>query len=267
MEVTRGKDRLAYISLNSTVAYVSSLVSPLIGGVALEITPFSGIMRYAIVFAVTPALLVYSGVSGFFLRVKERDHPKIKFVDSIKADGLIKWQFKSYFHFSSFYGLALSIVLPVYIFKITASYTDVGIMVASMAASSALENILTPRMLSRKSNNFLPYLYSLAIVLTSIIFIAVAEFPLFMLFLAGDAALFLISPMNNRSMSNFMNSVDLLSTSLPYWINREYYLLAGRYSSLLLLLVVFIYSGFSDSIYVLSILSLTVLPMIPAINA
>ena len=179
----------------------------------------------------------------------------------------MKWQYKSYFYFSSFYGLALSIVLPVYIFTITGSYTVVGILVASMAASSAIGNILTPRILKRNSNNLLPYLYSLAIILASTAFIGNFHIPFVLLFLAGDVALFLTAPMNNRSMSNFMNSVDLLTTSFPFWINREYYLLAGRYTALITLLAVFIVSGFSHSLYVLTIMSLTVLPMIPAINA
>jgi MFS family permease len=267
MEVSRGKDRLAFLSFNSTVAYIASLVSPIIGGVALQITPFSGTMRYVIVFAATAALLVYSGASGLFINVTERQHPKIRFLDSIRANKHVKWQFKSYFYFSSFYGLALSIILPVYIFKITGSYTIVGILVASMAASSAIGNILTPRMLNRKSNSLLPYLYSIAIILTSIVFIGNFNIPITVLFLAGDVALLLTAPMNNRSMSNFMNSVDLLTTSFPYWVNREYYLLAGRYTVLIALLAVFIISGFSHSLYVLTIMSLTVLPTIPAINA
>ncbi|MCL5881763.1 MAG: MFS transporter [Candidatus Thermoplasmatota archaeon] len=267
MEVSRGKDRLAFLSFNSTVAYIASLVSPIIGGVALQITPFSGTMRYVIVFAATAALLVYSGASGLFINVTERQHPKIRFLDSIRANKHVKWQFKSYFYFSSFYGLALSIILPVYIFKITGSYTIVGILVASMAASSALGNILTPRMLNRKSNSLLPYLYSIAIILASIVFIGNFNIPITVLFLAGDVALLLTAPMNNRSMSNFMNSVDLLTTSFPYWVNREYYLLAGRYTVLIALLAVFIISGFSHSLYVLTIMSLTVLPTIPAINA
>lgn len=267
MEVSRGKDRLAFLSFNSTVAYIASLVSPIIGGVALQITPFSGTMRYVIVFAATAALLVYSGASGLFINVTERQHPKIRFLDSIRANKHVKWQFKSYFYFSSFYGLALSIILPVYIFKITGSYTIVGILVASMAASSAIGNILTPRMLNRKSNSLLPYLYSIAIILTSIVFIGNFHVPMAVLFLAGDVALLLTAPMNNRSMSNFMNSVDLLTTSFPYWVNREYYLLAGRYTVLITLLAVFIISGFSHSLYVLTLMSMTVLPMIPAINA
>ena len=267
MEVSRGKDRLAFLSFNSTVAYIASLVSPIIGGVALQITPFSGTMRYVIVFAATAALLVYSGASGLFINVTERQHPKIRFLDSIRANKHVKWQFKSYFYFSSFYGLALSIILPVYIFKITGSYTIVGILVASMAASSAIGNILTPRMLNRKSNSLLPYLYSIAIILTSIVFIGNFHVPMAVLFLAGDVALLLTAPMNNRSMSNFMNSVDLLTTSFPYWVNREYYLLAGRYTVLITLLAVFIISGFSHSLYVLTLTSMTVLPMIPAINA
>ena len=267
MEVSRGKDRLAFLSFNSTVAYIASLVSPIIGGVALQITPFSGTMRYVIVFAATAALLVYSGASGLFINVTERQHPKIRFLDSIRANKHVKWQFKSYFYFSSFYGLALSIILPVYIFKITGSYTIVGILVASMAASSAIGNILTPRMLNRKSNSLLPYLYSIAIILTSIVFIGNFHVPMAVLFLAGDVALLLTAPMNNRSMSNFMNSVDLLTTFFPYWVNREYYLLAGRYTVLITLLAVFIISGFSHSLYVLTLTSMTVLPMIPAINA
>jgi MFS family permease len=267
MEVSRGKDRLAFLSFNSTVAYIASLVSPIIGGVALQITPFSGTMRYVIVFAATAALLVYSGASGLFINVTERQHPKIRFLDSIRANKHVKWQFKSYFYFSSFYGLALSIILPVYIFKITGSYTIVGILVASMAASSAIGNILTPRMLNRKSNSLLPYLYSIAIILASIVFIGNFHVPMAVLFLAGDVALLLTAPMNNRSMSNFMNSVDLLTTSFPYWVNREYYLLAGRYTVLITLLAVFIISGFSHSLYVLTLISMTVLPMIPAINA
>ena len=267
MEVSRGKDRLAFLSFNSTVAYISSLVSPIIGGVALEITPFTGTMRYVTVFAATAALLVYSGASGLFLNVTEREHPKIKFLDSIRANKLVKWQYKSYFYFSSFYGLALSILLPVYIFKITGSYTIVGIMVASMAASSAIGNILTPRMLNRSSNSMLPYLYSTVIILASTVFIVSPNIPIALLFLAGDVALLLTAPMNNRSMSNFMNSVDLLTTSFPYWINREYYLLAGRYTALITLLAVFIVFGFSHSLFILTLMSLTVLPMIPAINA
>ena len=267
MEVSRGKDRLAFLSFNSTVAYISSLVSPIIGGVALEITPFTGTMRYVAVFAATAALLVYSGTSGLLLNVTEREHPKIKFLDSIRANKLIKWQYKSYFYFSSFYGLALSIILPVYIFKITGSYTIVGMLVASMSASSALGNIFTPRMLNRNSNGLLPYLYSIVIILVSTVFIGNLNMPIAVLFLAGDVALLLTAPMNNRSMSNFMNSVDLLTTSFPYWINREYYLLAGRYTVLITLLVVFVTSGFTHSLYVLTIMSLTVLPTIPAINA
>ena len=267
MEVSRGTDRLSFLSFNSTLAYISSLVSPLVGGVALEITPYSGIMRYLIVFVASAALLVYSGVSGAMLNLREREHPKIRLIDSFRADRIIKWQYSSYFYFSSIYGLALSIILPVYIFTITRNYTLVGVLVASMAASGALGNILTPRLLNRKSSKYIPYFYAIAIMLASLLFLDQVNSSIIPLFLVGDLTPFLMAPMNNRSMSNFMNSVDLLTTSFPYWIKREYYLLAGRYTALLILLAVFIMSGFSHSLYMLTIMSLTVFPMIPAVNA
>ena len=266
MEVSRGKDRLAFLSFNTTISYISSLVSPIIGGVAIELTPFTGTMRYVVVFIATAALLLYSGTSGVFLNVRERDHPKIRFLDSIRADKLIKWQYKSYFYFSSFYGLALSVILPVYIFSVTGSYTVVGILLATMAASSALGNISTPKILNRDSRGVIPYIYAFIIIVTSLVFLDGRNFPVILLFLASDITLFLTAPMNNRSMSNFMNSVDLLTTSFPYWIDREYYLLAGRYTSLLILLAVSMSFGLSRALFVLTILSLTVLPTIPAIN-
>ena len=49
--------------------------------------------------------------------------------------------------------------------------------------------------------------------------------------------------------------------------NTEKSRMDGRYTVLITLLVVFVISGFTHSLFVLTIVSLTVLPTIPAINA
>ena len=264
LEVSRGKDRLNFLSINSTVSYIVSLVSPILGGIALELTPLKGVFRYSILFAATAILLIYSAIEVELLKIKENRSKKVRIIDSIYADRHIKTAFKSYFFFSSVYIFAISVVLPVYVFEVTHSYYIVGLLGAFMAGMSVVGNVFSPKLIKRGTKN-ISFFYAAIIIGSSFLFLHMTH-PVLFSFITGGIALLFVAPINNRSMSNFMNSVDLLTTSFPYWINREYYLVAGRFSILLLTFILIAFFGINVYIPALTFASLTVIPMLSAVN-
>ena len=264
LEVSRGKDRLNFLSINSTVSYIVSLVSPILGGIALELTPLKGVFRYSILFAATAILLIYSAIEVELLKIKENRSKKVRIIDSIYADRHIKTAFKSYFFFSSVYIFAISVVLPVYVFEVTHSYYIVGLLGAFMAGMSVVGNVFSPTLIKRGTKN-ISFFYAAIIIGSSFLFLHMTH-PVLFSFITGGIALLFVAPINNRSMSNFMNSVDLLTTSFPYWINREYYLVAGRFSILLLTFILIAFFGINIYIPALTFASLTVIPMLSAVN-
>lgn len=265
LEVSRDADRLNFLSLNSTISYVVSLVSPTIGGIALELTPLTGVLRYLIVFIATATILVYSALQAETLEVREKKDQKVRIIDSIYADRHINRSFKSYFLFSSVYIFAISVILPVYMFEVTGNYTIVGFLAAFMAGTSIIGNVFSPKLL-KKEKTRVTYIYALIIIVSSLVFLDMKPHPVIFTFLAAGTAMLFVAPINNRSMSNFMNSIDILTTSFPYWINREYYLVTGRF--VMLLSTLFIISLFGIGVYIpiLTFMSLTILPMLPAVN-
>ena len=264
LEVSRGKDRLNFLSINSTISYVVALVSPILGGIALELTPLKGVLRYSLLFAATAILLVYSAIEVELLKVKVSRRKKVRLIDSIYADSHIKRAFKSYFFFSSVYIFAISVVLPVYVFEVTHNYTIVGLLGAFMAGMSVIGNVFSPTLIKR-GNKKISYLYAAIIIGSSFVFLHMTH-PVLFSFMAGGVAMLFVAPINNRSMSNFMNSVDLLTTSFPYWINREYYLVGGRFAILLLTFILIAFFGINVYIPALTFASLTVIPMLSAVN-
>lgn len=265
LDVSRGTNRLNFLSLKLTVSYFVSLIAPTLGGIALELTPFRGVLRYLILFLSAAILLIYSAVQIELITTNKVKTQKVKLIDSIRADKNIKWAFKSYFVFSSVYLFALSIFLPVYVFEITKEYTIVGLLAALMAGSGAIGNVFSPNLLE-KGRKRLPYIYGGIIIASSMVFLDIKLYPIILSFLAGGAAMFFAAPINNRSMSNFMNSIDQVATSFPYWVNREYYVLVGRLLVLLSFLFLISTSGISLYMPVLAIMSLSIIPMLTAVN-
>ncbi|MEM0134354.1 MAG: MFS transporter [Thermoplasmatales archaeon] len=263
LEVSRGKDRLNFLAVNSTVSYITSLLAPLVGGIAIEDTPLHGILRYSIVFTATAILLLFSAIEIEKLNLTERKAEKIRIIDSIYADRNIKRPFKNYFFFSSVYIFSVSIILPVFVFKVTGNYTLVGILAASMAASSICGNIFSPYLI-KKRNTRIVYLYAVFIIASSFLYLKISSNPVLFSFIAGDVAMLFVAPINNRSMSNFMNSVDLLTTSFPYWINREYYLVGGRLVMLVSTIAIIFYFGFDILMHTMTLMAVTVLLMLSA---
>jgi MFS family permease len=265
LEVSRGTDRHSFLSLNSTVSYIVSFVSPIVGGVVLEATPMKGVLRYIIVFFVTASILIFSAIQANSLKAGEKTDQKVKIIDSIYADRHINRSFKSYFLFSSVYIFAITVILPIYVFEITENYTIVGFLAAFMAGMSAIGNVFSPKLL-KKGKNRIAYLYASIIIVSSLVFLDMKLHPIVFTFLTGGIAMIFVAPINNRSMSNFMNSVDILSTSFPYWINREYYLLTGRFIMLISTLIITSLFGISAYIHILTVMSFTVIFMLPAVK-
>ncbi len=265
LEVSRGTNRLNFLSLNSTVSYVVSLTAPTLGGIVLELTPLRGVLRYLILFIATALLLIYSAIQAELINIRKNINQKVRIIDSIYADSHIKRAFKSYFIFSSIYVFGLSIILPVYVFDITKNYTIVGLLAAFMAGTAALGNIFSPNLL-KKGKRKLPYLYAGIIIASSFAFLGIKQHPITFAFLAGGIAMLFVAPINNRSMSNFMNSVDILVTSFPYWLNREYYLLAGRLATLVSILILISISGILIYMPILTLMSFSIILMLPAVN-
>lgn len=264
LEVSHGKDRMSFISFNSFVSNLSSLLAPLIGGIAIEATPFTGVFRYTIIFTFTALLMVYSSISANYVKFKESRHKKIKIIDSIKVGKEIKYQYKIFFYFSSIYVFAILIVFPIYILKVTHNYFIVGSLIAFMAAGSVLGNMFSPHLINKNTKKLTIYLYTLAIIIASSSIFLLRINSVVPPFLIGFISLFFVAPLNNKSMSNFMNSLNNVEFSFSHWINREYYLLGGRLTAIFILLMLFLVIGFMQSIEFLFIISFTIILMIPA---
>ncbi len=264
MNVSKGSDRMSFVSLNSFASNISSLIAPIIGGVVIELTPLTGIYRYSIVFSFTTFLLLSAVVEVMRIKASGPKHGKMYISDSFTIGKSVKSPFKSFFFFSSTYMFALLILLPIYVYTLTHNYTIVGIMVAVMALANALGNALSPYLIKKSKNTRRPYLYSTLIIVSSIGFVIARSGDIIAPFVSGFIAFLFFSPINNRAISNFMNSLDNELTSFPQWIYREYFLFSGRLFTLIFLLIFSFIMGFSNTIILLSFLSISVIFTIPA---
>lgn len=199
--------------------------------------------RYVPVFSVSAAALIVAAAVGRTIGVS-RERRRLTARDLREANRNIPLRFKVFFFSSNIYTLALSVVLPVYLFAQTHNYYLVGVLGGSVLASgSVLGNLLTPWLLFR-DRPWVHALYGIAVIATGLLLMdsslaAVAAF------LSGFTANLLTVPISNGTLTAFMGIMDVPASSYPYWISREYYLVGGRVSMLVALLASSILGGAS----------------------
>jgi hypothetical protein len=103
------------------------------------------------------------------------------------------------------------------------------------------------------------------VILSSFIYILRFNYSLILIFFASSVILFFITPLSNLGVSEFMQFLDGFKRTRHFWINREYYLVAGRVLSLTSILIVADYFSLYDAMATLPFFAISVIGYIPAL--
>lgn len=158
----------------------------------------------------------------------------------------------------------MSTVLPVYIFLISNSYIIAGLYGTIIAVTSLISNSMAP-FLYYRIKKFVLIAFSV-IIFASFTFIFKNIDNIFIIFIASSSIMFFLTPLSNLGMTEFMHYLDQFNVTRQYWINREYYIVAGRLISLSsLIFIADIYSVY-ETVLLIPIFSISILGFIPVLK-
>lgn len=262
-EISRQTSRFSFLSKNSSIAGLSSLIAPTVGGFIIAYSTAGGILRYYNDFILTFICLVLSSTSAIFIYTKGEKGGSLRISDTIVHEEKYN-KFRLYFFSSSVLAMILSTVIPVYIFYITKNYVITGAFGTVSSSISFASNLLAPK-ISRRLKRFSDVAI-IVIILASLLYYVNFFEQTFFVFLGSSLIFFFLSPVTNLGMSQFMVYLDNFSTSRHFWINREYYLTLGRVISLGAVLWVSEVYSITYATLLMPVFSLSMLGYIPLLS-
>ncbi len=228
-DLTKRYNRTSFVAMNNFLTGAAALIAPVVAGALIEFTTFSGVYKFFWDFAVAIIFFIASAI--LVLRIKQRGRFGLRY--SIKST-LIKVgksysKFNIYFVVSQIFGLAASIILPIYVFQITGNYLVTGVFASYEVLLYIIANFVFRRGFvetSRYAKYFVP-----GIIVSSLIMLAPKIIPPPVnAFIFGGIFTFLATPLDNRVTVEYMRFFDShknINRAL-FWANREYYLTIGR---------------------------------------
>ncbi len=262
-EISRQTTRYSFLSKNSSISGLSSLIAPTVGGLIIAYSTASGIFKYFNDFILTFVFLVLSSVIALFISAKGENGGNLKISRTIIHEEQYN-KFRLYFFSSSILAMILSTVIPVYIFYVTKNYVITGAFGTVSSSIAFISNLLAPR-ISRKLRRFAE-IAIVVIILASLLYYVRGLEQTFFVFLASALIFFFLSPVTNLGMSEFMVYLDRFQMTRHFWINREYYLTFGRVISLGAVLWVSEAYNISYAAYLMPVFSLSMLGYIPLLT-
>lgn len=263
LAISKTIKRFNFLSINSAVSNLNSLVSPLVAGILIAYSFATGIERYLNDFLLASILLLLSGIVSLLVRSSGEKGGEFHVKNTIiKEDKYGK--FRLLFFTSSILGMVMSAVIPVYVFYLTRNFVLTGIYGTVTASVGFVSNAIAPYM-KKKVKRYVPYAIFL-VILSSLAYIVRFSYTLILIFLASSIILFFITPLSNLGVSEFMQYLDGFKRTRHFWINREYYLVAGRVLSLAGILFVADYFSLYDAIATLPLFATSVLGYIPVLR-
>ncbi len=262
-QISRQTSRFSFLSKNSSISGLSSLIAPTVGGFIIAYSTAGGILRYYNDFILTFICLVLSSTVAIFIHTKGEKGGRLRISDTIVHEERYN-KFRLYFFSSSVLAMILSTVIPVYIFYITKNYVITGAFGTVSSSIAFAANLMAPK-ISRRLKRFSDVAI-IVIILASLLYYVNFFEQTFFVFLASSLIFFFLSPVTNLGMSQFMVYLDSFGTSRHFWINREYYLTLGRAISLGAVLWVSEAYNISYAALLMPVFSLSMLGYIPLLS-
>lgn len=262
-QISRQTNRFSFLSKNSSISGLSTLIAPTVGGFIIAYSSATGILRYYNDFILTFICLILSSTVAILIHAKGEKGGRLRMSDTIVHEqGYNK--LRLYFFSSSVLAIILSTVIPVYIFYITKNYVITGAFGTLSSSIAFASNLMAPK-ISRKLKRFSDLAISV-IILASLLYYVTFFEQTFFVFLGSSLIFFFLSPVTNLGMSHFMIYLDSFSKSRHFWINREYYLTLGRVISLGATLWVSETYSISYAVLLMPVFSLSMLGYIPLLS-
>ena len=263
LAISRSIKRFNFLSINSAVSSLTSLVAPSVAGVLIAYSLATGIDRYLNDFLLASLLLLLSGFVSLLVRSSGEKGGEFHIKNTIIRENDYG-KFRILFFASSILGMVMSTLIPVYVFYLTRNFVLTGAYGTVTASVGFVSNVIAPYM-KRKVRDYVPYAI-IMVILSSIAYILRFSYTLVLIFLASSIILFFITPLSNLGVSEFMQFLDGFKKTRHFWINREYYLVAGRVLSLASILFVADYFSLYDAVATLPIFAISFLGYIPALR-
>lgn len=260
LEISKGSNRMVFLSINSAISSVASLISPTLGGLLISYSNFHGLYRYSMDFALSSILLLLSSLTATFIKNNGEKGGSFSIKTTIIKEKNYS-RYRAFFFFSSILGMAMSTLIPVYIYYLSGSYIVAGIYGSVTALGGFLSNIMAP-MLSRKLGKKIVYVIPVMLI-SSILFTFHLSYSIILVFIASLIILLFLTPLSNMGMSDFMQYLDKFTRTRHFWINREYYLVSGRILSLISILAYSDLFSLYSSTILMPFFALSLLGFIP----
>jgi len=227
-DVSRGVDRKDFVYKNSLIGSIVALFAPTIAGVLIEYSQFSGSLRFTYDFLAAFVMLV---ASAYFLWIANIKRPPRPIVFSIK-DVVIRQKdyqdYKRYFLVYQLFYIPFSILLPVFVFQMTNSYTIAGIYGSLILFITVFANYLV-YIKNRYWRHYVKIFIAVTIASSLLLLVPQLVSPLFAIFLFTAIYTLTSTPLNNQVTSNFLELIDKSAKDrIHFWLNREVYLTLGR---------------------------------------
>lgn len=263
LAISKSIKRFNFLSINSVVSNLTSLIAPSVAGVLIAYSLARGIDRYLNDFLLAALLLLLSGFVSLFVKSSGEKGGEFHIKNTIIKENDYG-KFRLLFFASSILGMVMSTLIPVYVFYLTRNFVLTGAYGTVTASVGFISNVIAPYM-KRKMRDYVPYAITL-VILSSVTFILRFSYTLVLIFLASSIILFFITPLSNLGVSEFMQFLDGFKRTRHFWINREYYLVIGRVLSLSSILFVADYFSLYDAVAILPIFAISVLGYFPVLR-
>lgn len=263
LQISKSTKRFNFLSIVSSISSISGLIAPTLGGILIEYSTNQGIFKYLNDFILASALLLVSGLIGLSISTSGEKGGRLKISNTVIRDKNYG-KFRLLFIASSILNMAISTLIPVYVYYISDSYVIAGIYGTITGIIGFISNSSAP-FIKSKMKRYVP-IAILLVITTSVLIVVRSIVPLYIIIFSASVILFFLGPLSNLGMDQFMHYLDNFSRTRHFWINREYYLIVGRFTALFSILVISEFYSINTAVLTIPFLSLSVLGYIPVLG-
>ncbi len=241
-DISKGTNRRSFVNNNNVIGNIVGFVAPALAGVMIQYSQFAGPLRFIYDFIAAIVVLLACAYVMYFSKLGNPTRPmRLGFRDSA-INELGYNDFKWYNFFWNIFYLPFSIILPIYLLLLTNNYVITGLYASLLVLVSLFANYLAA-LKQRYWRRFmrLGIVTSMGLGLTLLVPQVIN--PVFSIFFFSVTFTIFSTPLNNQASSNLLEQIDRSAKDRIYfWINREYYISAGRAVTLALMAIVLYFS-------------------------
>ncbi len=260
-DISKGVDRNEFSLRVNAIGNAVNLVAPTAAGIIIEYSQFTGPLRFGYDFIAAAIILLAAAYLLHQVKFpKEEKVIKFRPHKSIISHSNYRY-FKLYYMFWCMFSIPFSIILPIYVFFITKSYVITGIY-GSVTLLIALFSTYLIKMGSKYWKLFLNIAIASSIIISILLFIPSSRYSLSIIFIYTIIYTIFSTPLQVQATANFLDMIDRSKIDrIHFWINREYYITAGRTVAFAAIALTLIYfkSDIVYSIYLIPPMSLYLL--------